>query len=214
MDTKLEVFVVPMSGVDRANQFCKELGWREDADLVANEHFHVVKPTLPRAASIIFGTGVTSATPCSVQDLLLAVSDTEGARAEFVERGAQVSEVYHDAGGVVYYADTEARVPGPDPEHRTYASFASLNEPDGDRWVLQRLSARLPRLEWVGPPADVPAVAELLREVEEHHGHDEPTAQKHQWWDWYAAYIVACQQGRSPDEGYHDASAALEATLR
>jgi hypothetical protein len=214
VDTKLEVFVVPMSGVDRANQFCKELEWREDADLVANEHFHVVKPTLPRAASIIFGTGVTSATPGSIQDLLLAVSDTEGARAEFVERGAQVSEVYHDAGGVIYHTDTEARVPGPDPQHRTSTSFASFNEPDGDRWVLQELSARLPRLEWVGPPADVPAVAEVLRDIEEHHCYDKPTAQKHHWWDWYAAYIVACQQGRSPDEGYHDASAALEATLQ
>ena len=145
MDMKLEVVVLPVADVDRAKRFYQGLGWREDADFVTDERFRVVQMTPPGSAcSIIFGTGITSAAPGSVQNLLLAVSDVEKARAELVEHGAPVSETYHDAGGVFFHAGTEARVPGPDPDRRSYASFASFSDPDGNGWVLQELTTRLP----------------------------------------------------------------------
>jgi catechol 2,3-dioxygenase-like lactoylglutathione lyase family enzyme len=145
MDMKLEVVVVPVSDVDRAKQFYKTLGWREDAEFVADEDFRVVQLTPPGSTcSIIFGTGITSAAPGSAHDLVLAVRDVEAARAELVDRGVEVSEVFHDAGGVFYHADGRDRVPGPDPERRSYASFASFTDPDGNGWVLQELTTRLP----------------------------------------------------------------------
>jgi catechol 2,3-dioxygenase-like lactoylglutathione lyase family enzyme len=211
MDAKLEVVVVPVSDVERAKQFYKTLGWREDGDFVTDEHFRVVQMTPPGSpCSIIFGTGVTSATPGSVQDLVLAVGDIEAARADLVERGAPVSEVYHDAGGVFYHAGTEARVPGPDPERRTYASYASFNDPDGNRWVLQEVTTRLPGRLWSDFGTDVAGLADLLREAEEQHGRFEPTGPKHDWWNWYAPYVVARRLGRTPDEAYQDASAAVQ----
>jgi catechol 2,3-dioxygenase-like lactoylglutathione lyase family enzyme len=145
MDLKLEVVVIPVSDVDRAKQFYKSLGWREDADFVGDEGFRVVQLTPPGSAcSIIFGSGVTSTAPGSVQDLVLAVTDIEAARAELAERGASVTEVYHDAGGIFYHADGAQRVPGPDPARGTYASFASFSDPDGNGWVLQEITSRLP----------------------------------------------------------------------
>jgi catechol 2,3-dioxygenase-like lactoylglutathione lyase family enzyme len=212
MDTKLEVVVLPVSDVERAKQFYKTLGWREDGDVVTDEHFRVVQMTPPGSpCSIIFGTGVTSTTPGSVQDLVLAVSDIEAARAELVQRGARVSEVYHDAGGIFYHAGTEARVPGPDPERRTYASYASFNDPDGNGWVLQEVTTRLPGRLWSDFGTDVAVLADLLREAEEQHGQYEPTGPKHDWWNWYAPYIAARRLGRSPDEANRDASAAVDA---
>jgi catechol 2,3-dioxygenase-like lactoylglutathione lyase family enzyme len=212
MDTKLEVVVLPVSDVERAKQFYKTLGWREDGDFVTDEHFRVVQMTPPGSpCSIIFGTGVTSATPGSVQDLVLAVSDIEAARADLVERGAPVSEVYHDAGGIFYHAGTKARVPGPDPERRTYASYASFNDPDGNGWVLQEVTTRLPGRLWSDAGTDVAVLADLLHEAEEQHGGYEPTGPKHDWWNWYAPYIVARRLGRTPDQAYHEASAAVEA---
>jgi catechol 2,3-dioxygenase-like lactoylglutathione lyase family enzyme len=211
VDTKLEVVVVPVSDVERAKQFYKTLGWREDGDFVTDEHFRVVQMTPPGSpCSIIFGTGVTSATPGSVQDLVLAVGDIEAARADLAERGAPVSEAYHDAGGVFYHAGTEARVPGPDPERRTYASYASFNDPDGNRWVLQEVTTRLPGRLWSDFGTDVAGLADLLREAEEQHGRFEPTGPKHDWWNWYAPYVVARRLGRTPDEAYQDASAAVQ----
>jgi catechol 2,3-dioxygenase-like lactoylglutathione lyase family enzyme len=145
MDMRLEVIVIPVADVDRAKQFYKNLGWREDAEFVADETFRIVQLTPPGSAcSIIFGTGVTAAAPGSVQNLVLAVTDVEAARADLLERGAQVSGVYHDAGGVFYHAGTEKRVDGPDPERRSYCSFASFSDPDGNGWVLQELTTRLP----------------------------------------------------------------------
>ena len=212
MDTKLEVVVLPVSDVERAKQFYKTLGWREDGDFVTDEHFRVVQMTPPGSpCSIIIGAGVTSATPGSVQDLVLAVSDIEAARADLVERGAPVSEVYHDAGGIFYHAGTKARVPGPDPERRTYASYASFNDPDGNGWVLQEVTTRLPGRLWSDAGTDVAVLADLLREAEEQHGGYEPTGPKHDWWNWYAPYIVARRLGRTPDEAHHEASAAVEA---
>jgi catechol 2,3-dioxygenase-like lactoylglutathione lyase family enzyme len=145
MDLKLEVVVVPVADVDRSKEFYKALGWREDADFVGEEGFRVVQLTPPGSAcSIIFGTGVTSARPGSAQDLVLAVDDVEAARAELAALGATVTEVYHDAGGVFFHADGAQRVPGPDPARRTYASFASFRDPDGNGWVLQEITTRLP----------------------------------------------------------------------
>src|SRR4051794_22692428 len=123
VDMKLEVIVIPVSDVDRAKQFYKNLGWREDADFVADEKFRIVQVTPPGSAcSIIFGQGVTSAAPGSVQNLVLAFTDVEAARADLIEGGAQVSGVYHDAGGVFFHAGTAKRVDGPDPEGRSYCS--------------------------------------------------------------------------------------------
>lgn len=145
MDMKFEVAVLPVSDVDRAEHFYKTLGWRLDADFSGDNGFRVVQLTPPgSAASIIFGTGVTSATPGSAQGLHLVVTDIEATRAALVELGVNVSEVFHDAGGVFHHAGTDDRVPGPDPERRSYASFASFTDPDGNGWVLQEITTRLP----------------------------------------------------------------------
>lgn len=145
MDMRLEVVVLPVSDVDRAKEFYVGLGWRLDADFVDGDDFRVVQLTPPGSpCSIIFGTGITTAAPGSADGLYLVVDDIEAARAELVGHGAQVSDVFHDAGGVFHHAGTTARVPGPDPERRSYASFASLRDPDGNGWMLQELTTRLP----------------------------------------------------------------------
>ena len=146
MDVKLEVVVVPVSDVDRAKQFYKALGWREDADVTGDDDFHLVQLTPPGSTcSIHFGTGIPSGTPGSAQGLYLIVTDIEAARAELIGRGADVSEVFHDAeGGLALRADTELRASGPDPDHRSYASYATFRDPDGNGWVLQELTTRLP----------------------------------------------------------------------
>jgi catechol 2,3-dioxygenase-like lactoylglutathione lyase family enzyme len=142
---KLEVVVVPVSDVDRAQNFYKMLGWRPDADFVANEDYRVVQVTPPGSpCSVIFGTGITSAAPGSAQGLHLVVSDIESARAELINAGAEVSEIFHDVGGVFHHAGTLGREPGPDPDRRSYASFASFTDPDGNGWVLQEITTRLP----------------------------------------------------------------------
>jgi catechol 2,3-dioxygenase-like lactoylglutathione lyase family enzyme len=145
MEMKLEVVVVPVSDVDRAKSFYELLGWRLDADFVTDEDFRVVQFTPPGSqCSIIFGTGVTSAEPGSVQDLQLTVFDVEATRAVLVDRGVDVGEVFHDAGGVFHHAGAEGRVPGPAPDHADYGSFASFNDPDGNGWLLQEIKTRLP----------------------------------------------------------------------
>ena len=145
MDMKLEVVVLPVSDVDRAKQFYEALGWRLDADFSTDAEFRVVQLTPPGSpASIIFGTGITAAAPGSVESVYLIVTDVEAARAELVSKGAEVSEVFHDAGGVFHHAGTTARVAGPDPDRRSYSSFASFSDPDGNRWVLQEITSRLP----------------------------------------------------------------------
>ncbi|MBW4541576.1 MAG: VOC family protein [Myxacorys chilensis ATA2-1-KO14] len=142
---KLEVVVLPVSDVDRSKDFYKTLGWRLDADFVTDENFRVVQLTPPGSeCSIIFGKGISSATPGSVQGLYLIVYDIEAARAELVDRGGEVSEVFHDVGGIFPHAGTEGRVSGPDPERRDYGSYASFNDPDGNGWVLQEIKVRKP----------------------------------------------------------------------
>jgi catechol 2,3-dioxygenase-like lactoylglutathione lyase family enzyme len=206
-DFRLEVVVIPVSDVDWAKRFYASLGWRPDADAVSGEDFRVVQFTPPGSgASIIFGKGVTSATPGSVQDLQLTVSDIGAAREELIGRGVDVSDVFHDAGGIFHHAGTEARVAGPAPERASYGSFASFSDPDGNGWMLQEITTRLPgRVK-----TDVDALADRLREVEEQHGHYEPTAPPHHWSAWYAAYIVARDQGRTREEAYGDATRHVE----
>ncbi|WP_007512460.1 VOC family protein [Pseudofrankia saprophytica] len=145
MDMKLEVVVIPVSDVDKAKEFYVSLGWRLDADFATDEPFRVVQVTPPGSpSSVIFGTGLTTATPGSAQGLHLVVNDVEAARAELAGLGVDVSEVFHDAGGVFHHAGTQGRVPGPDPERRSYSSFVSFSDPDGNGWVVQEITTRLP----------------------------------------------------------------------
>ncbi|MGV9705897.1 VOC family protein [Streptomyces sp. NPDC003483] len=145
MDMKLEVVVVPVTDVDRAKAFYERLGWRLDADFADGEGFRVVQFTPPGSpCSVIFGTRVSAAPPGSSEGLHLVVSDIEAARAELAGRGVEVSKVFHDAGGVFHRAGTEGRVPGPDPERGSYSSFLSFSDPDGNGWVLQEITTRLP----------------------------------------------------------------------
>ena len=145
MDMRLEVVVIPVADVDRAKNFYKALGWREGAGFVGAENFRVVQLTPPGSpCSVIFGTGITTAQPGSAGGLQLVVSDIEAARAELADRGARVSEIFHDAGGVFYNAGTQGRVPGPAPGHGSYGSFASFSDPDGNGWMLQEITTRLP----------------------------------------------------------------------
>jgi catechol 2,3-dioxygenase-like lactoylglutathione lyase family enzyme len=148
MDMKLEVVVVPVSDVDRAKDFYKRMGFREDIDVVGDGGYRVVQLTPPGSAcSIIFGKGVTAAQPGSIERLVLAVSDIDGVRSELLSHGVEVSEVFHDAGGGLaggFHAGTEGRAAGPDPEGRSYGSYASFSDPDGNGWMLQEITARLP----------------------------------------------------------------------
>ena len=146
MDWKLELVIVPVSDVDRAKKFyTDQLGFAEDVDHRAGEWFRVVQLTPPGSAcSITIGTGVTSAKPGSYQGTHLVVKDIEAARAELVERGAEVSELFHDEGGVFHHAGTQGRVPGPDPQGRSYCTWASFSDPDGNGWMVQEIKERLP----------------------------------------------------------------------
>jgi catechol 2,3-dioxygenase-like lactoylglutathione lyase family enzyme len=197
-DMKLEVVVLPVSDVDRAKSFYEKLGWRLDADFATSKDFRVVQLTPPGSqASIIFGTGITTAAPGSVDGLQLTVSDIGVARDELVGRGVDVSEVFHDAGGIFHHAGTEARVAGPAPEHADYGSFASFSDPDGNGWVLQEVRARLPgRVTGAtfGSPADL---EQALKRAEAAHGrHEEQTGEADaEWPRWYARYMVAEQTG-------------------
>jgi catechol 2,3-dioxygenase-like lactoylglutathione lyase family enzyme len=217
VDMKFEIVVIPVSDVDRAKEFYGKLGWRLDADYDSGKDFRVIQFTPPGSGcSIIFGKNVTPAAPGSAQGLYLIVSDIQAARKELLDRGVEISEVFHDATGV--YAGTDepylfgrVRVSGPDAEHRSYRSFASFRDPDGNGWLLQEITARLPGRG--GSNFDVATMAELLRETEEHHGKYEPTAPKHHWSGWYAAYIVARQNGKTPEEAAKEGKLHIEGAL-
>jgi catechol 2,3-dioxygenase-like lactoylglutathione lyase family enzyme len=213
MDMKLEVLIIPVSDVDRAKAFYEKLGFRLDIDYVANESFRVLQFTPPNSdASIIFGKGVTSATPGSIDQLVLAVYDVDAARNELISRGVAVSEVFHFAAGPFNYSVKNPRVAGRDPEGRSYYSFASFDDPDGNRWLFQEITTRLPGREWKprAQGTDVATLAELLHETEQHHGQFEKTHAKHNWWDWYAPYLSARQNGSSPDEAAAAADRHME----
>ncbi len=201
VDSKLEVVVIPVSDVDRAKRFYDGLGWRLDADVVTGDDFRVVQFTPPGSpCSIIFGSGVTSALPGSAQGLHLVVSDIEAARAELVERGVDVSELFHDVGGVFHHAGREGRVSGPDAKRRSYASFASFSDPDGNGWLFQEVTVRLPgRVQaddtTFGSSSEL---ASALRRAAAAHGEHETRTGQHDanWPDWYAEYIVSEHAGK------------------
>jgi catechol 2,3-dioxygenase-like lactoylglutathione lyase family enzyme len=191
---KLEVVVIPVADVDRAKGFYGGLGWRLDADFVVGDAFRVVQFTPPGSScSIHFGTGVTSAVPGSARGLFLVVSDIEAARADLVARGAAVGEVFHRLPG-------EAPVKGPDPSRRSYASYATFSDPDGNEWLLQEVTARLPGRVDAGPTTFT-SLAELigaLRRAETAHGvYEKRLGQRDaEWPDWYARYMIAEQAGK------------------
>ncbi len=199
VDMKLEVVVLPVSDVDRAKDFYAGLGWRLDADFPVGDAFRVVQLTPPGSqCSVIFGDGVTTAAPGSVEGLQLTVSDIDAARAALAAHGADVSEVFHDAGGVFHHGGTEARVAGPAPERASYGSFASFDDPDGNGWILQEITTRLPgRVEGETAYASVDDLAQSLRRAAAAHGeHEARTGQADpDWPDWYAEYMVRERAG-------------------
>jgi catechol 2,3-dioxygenase-like lactoylglutathione lyase family enzyme len=213
VDLKLEVVVIPVSDVDRAKRFYSELGWRLDADFAFDNGFRVVQFTPPGSGcSIQFGTHITSAAPGAAQDLYLIVSDIAAAREDLVARGAKVSEVFHPTAPGAQFKPGAAsgRVTGPASEHTSYRSFATFSDPDGNGWLLQEITTRLAGRGISSQ--DVPTLTELLKEAERHHGVYEPTAPKHHWSDFYAAYIVARARGRTPDNAVSDATLNVERT--
>jgi catechol 2,3-dioxygenase-like lactoylglutathione lyase family enzyme len=206
IDMKLEIVVIPVSDVDRAKRFYGGLGWRLDADFAAGDDFRVIQFTPPGSGcSVIFGKNVTVAAPGSAQGLYLIVSDITAARAELLDRGVAIGEVFHDAAGVYVGADEpylfgRLRVDGVDPEHRSYRSFASFSDPDGNGWLLQEITARLPgRVDAADTTFASPTeLASALRRAEAAHGeHEKRTGQRDaNWSDWYAEYIVQEQAGK------------------
>jgi len=201
---KLEIVVIPVSDVDRAKRFYGGLGWRLDADFVSGDDFRVIQFTPPGSAcSVIFGRNVTAATPGSAQGLYLIVSDIATARDELHSRGVEISEVFHDASGVYAGKDEpylfgRLRLGGLDPEHRSYHSFASFKDPDGNGWLLQEITARLPgRVEGSTTFTSSAELATALRRAAAAHGeHEKRTGgQDPNWPDWYADYIVREQAG-------------------
>jgi len=208
VNMKLEVVLLGVSDVNRAKAFYENLGWRLDIDMAAGDDFRGVQMTPPNSeASIIFGKGIASAKPGSANNLVLAVDDIDAARDDLVARGVDVSEVFHYAGGPFNNAVENPRVGGRDPEARSYFSFASFEDPDGNGWLLQEIQTRLPGREWKLTRAratDVAALAELLRETAEHHDHFEKTHAEHHWSNWYAPYLSARQNGSSPEEAAAD----------
>ncbi len=194
VDTKLEVVAIPVSDVDRAKRFYTDLGWRLDADFVVGDAFRVLQFTPPGSpCSIHFGTGVTSAKPGSAQGLYLVVSDMQAARAELIRRGAAVSEIFHRAG------PGQPALSGPDPEHRSYFTYATFSDPDGNEWLLQEVTVRFPGRVDEGATryASVPDLATAMRRASAAHGeHEKRTGERDEDWpDWYAAYMVAEQAG-------------------
>ncbi|SCB58577.1 Catechol 2,3-dioxygenase [Rhizobium aethiopicum] len=201
IDMKLEVVVIPVSDVDRAKAFYTGLGWRLDADVPGSDGFRVVQVTPPGSpCSVIFGSKITSALPGSAQGLHLIVSDIEMAHAALASRGAEMSGVFHDAGGVFHHRGSEERRAGPHPTRASYGSFASFSDPDGNGWVFQEVTTRLPgRIDGNGAAfASVNDLAGALRRAAAAHGdHETRTGGKHDenWPDWYAQYMAAEQSG-------------------
>ena len=202
MDEKLEAVVIPVSDADRAKEFYGRLGWRLDADFPFDNGFRVVQFTPPGSGcSVQFGTNITSAAPGSAQGLYLIVSDIEATRGELAACGVEVSEVFHAGtpGAQFQPEGTGGRVRGPAPGHASYSSFATFADPDGNGWLLQEVTARLPGRTGTAQTAfaSTADLAGALRRAEAAHGeHEKRTGQRDENWpDWYAAYIAAEQAG-------------------
>jgi catechol 2,3-dioxygenase-like lactoylglutathione lyase family enzyme len=211
VDMKLEIVVIPVSDADRAKEFYTRLGWRLDADFASGDDFRVMQFTPPGSGcSVIFGKNVTAAAPGSAQGLYLIVSDIEAARAELLGHGVETSEVFHEPGGGYVGADEpylfgRLRVGGPDPEHRSYRSFASFSDPDGNGWLFQEVTTRLPgRIDSAATTfASVNDLASALRRAEAAHGeHEKRTGgqRDENWPDWYATYMTSEQSGEEPPQ--------------
>jgi catechol 2,3-dioxygenase-like lactoylglutathione lyase family enzyme len=206
VDMKFEIVVIPVSDVDRAKEFYTRLGWRLDADYDNGKDFRVIQFTPPGSGcSVIFGRNVTAAAPGSAQGLYLIVADVEAARQDLLRHGVKVSEAFHGAGDVYAGPDEpylfgRIRVNGPDPEHRSYRSFASFCDPDGNGWLFQELTTRLPgRVDATATSfASASDLVSAFRRAEAAHGeHEKRTGQRDaNWPDWYAAYMVAEQSGK------------------
>jgi catechol 2,3-dioxygenase-like lactoylglutathione lyase family enzyme len=200
-DLKLEVVVIPVTDVDRSKEFYQRLGWRLDADFPFDNGFRVVQFTPPGSGtSVQFGTKITAAAPGSAQGLYLVVSDIAAARDELAARGAEVSGVFHPGTpGAQFAADTSGRVAGRAPDEASYGSFAAFTDPDGNRWLLQEVTTRLPgRVDAAATGyASVADLAAGLRRAAAAHGEHEKRIGKADpdWPDWYAAYMVAEQAG-------------------
>jgi len=202
VDMRLEAVVIPVSDVDRAKEFYESLGWRLDADFAFDNGFRVVQFTPPGSGcSVQFGTNMTSAAPGSAQGLYLIVSDINAARDDLAAHGVDASEVFHAGtpGAQLQPDDTSGRVSGPTPDHASYSSFATFSDPDGNGWLVQEVTTRLPgRIDAAetafGSTADL---ASALRRAEAAHGeHEKRTGQRDaNWPEWYAAYMVAEQAG-------------------
>src|SRR5580700_3914146 len=203
---KFEVVVIPVSDVDRAKEFYGRLGWRLDADYDNGKDFRVIQFTPPGSGcSIIFGKNVTPAAPGSAKGLYLIVTDIEAARDNLLRRGVKVGNVFHGANDVYSGPDEpylfgRIRVDGPDPEHRSYRSFVSFSDPDGNGWLFQEITTRLPgRIDATETAfASATDLASAFRRAEAAHGkHEKRTGQRDaNWPDWYAAYMVAEQSGK------------------
>jgi catechol 2,3-dioxygenase-like lactoylglutathione lyase family enzyme len=207
---KLEVVVIPVSDVDRAKEFYGRLGWRLDADFASGDDLRVIQFTPPSSGcSVIFGKNVTAASPGSAQGLYLIVTDIEGARKDLLSRGVEISEVFHDAGGRYTGKDDpylfgRVRISGRDPERRSYRSFASFRDPDGNGWLFQEVTTRLPgRIDAAMTTfASASDLASALRRAEAAHGqHEKRTGQADKnWFEWYAEYMVREQSGKELPE--------------
>ena len=207
VDMKLEIVVIPVADVDRAKAFYGKLGWRVDADFDNGKDFRVVQLTPPGSGcSVIFGKNVTAAAPGSAQGLYLIVPDIKAARDNLLRRGVEVSEVFHGGGDVFAGRDEpylfgRIRVNGPDPEHRSYRSFASFKDPDGNGWLFQEITTRLPgRIDSTATTfASANDLAGAFRRAEAAHGeHEKRLKQRDENWpEWYAAYMVAEQSGKA-----------------
>lgn len=201
-NTKLEVVILPVADVERSKRFYGSLGWRLDADFADGDHWRAVQMTPPGSpCSVLFGKAFTPVAPGSAQGNFLVVDDVEATRAELVARGVDVSEVFHFEVGL-HVGSKQGRVLGRDPQGRSYSSFLSFDDPDGNSWMVQEVTTRLPgRGE---SNLDVTTLTALLREAEQAHGDYQASSPKHHWSDFYAAYVVARQQGKSPAEAVKD----------
>ena len=206
VDMKLEIVVIPVSDVDRAKEFYLRIGWRLDAEFAGGDDFRIIQFTPPGSGcSVIFGKNVTAAAPGSAQGLYLIVSDIEAARNDLLARGVEISKVFHDGSGVYAGKDEpylfgRLRVDGPHPEHRSYFSFASFRDPDGNGWLFQEVTTRLPgRIDSAATTfASASDLASAFRRAEAAHGeHEKRTGGQRDadWPTWYAAYMVAEQAG-------------------
>jgi catechol 2,3-dioxygenase-like lactoylglutathione lyase family enzyme len=199
VDMNLEVVLIPVSDVDRAKEFYRSLGWRLDADVAAGDDFRLIQFTPPGAGcSVQFGTNLTSAAPGSAQGLYLTVSGIEAARDELVARGVEVSEVFHEGTPGARFHDA-GRVAGPSPEHSSYGSFASFSDPDGNGWLFQEVTTRLPGRVDPATTSFTSAsdLAAALRRASAAHGEHEKRigAADPNWPDWYAEYMVRERAG-------------------